>query len=113
MPFAVDDLGAVVREAYRLNNPLQVVDGVAFDSVVSTDDPGVVVETVKPSEDGSGVIVRLYESLGRPCTVSLTTAFGHARAVGTDLIERPAGPVDLARLAFRPFEIKTILLERG
>jgi alpha-mannosidase len=113
MPFAAGDLGSVVREAYRLNNPVHVVDGVGFDSTVSTGDPGVVVETVKPSEDGSGVVLRLYESLGRHTRVAVSTVFPHARAIATDLIERPNGPVDLTRLEFRPFEIKTILLERG
>lgn len=112
MPFAPDDLAAVVREAYRLNNPLLLADGVVFDDAVSADDPGVVVETVKPAEDGSGVIVRLYESLGLPTRTALRTGIPHARAVETDLIERRLGSADVAQLSFRPFEIKTILLER-
>ena len=87
-------------------------NGVAFDSAVSAGDTGVVVETVKPAEDGSGVIVRLYESLGLQTRMALRTGIPHARAVETDLIERRLGAADLAQLSFRPFEIKTILLER-
>ncbi len=112
MPFAPDDLAAVVREAYRLNNPLLIADGVVFDSAVSAEDPSVVVETIKPAEDGSGVVVRVYESLGRPIRTALRTGIPHRRAIATDLIERRLDPVDLAHLSFRPFEIKTILLER-
>ncbi|MFV0318930.1 MAG: alpha-mannosidase [Microbacterium sp.] len=112
-PFAPGDLAAVVREAYRLNNPPLLADGIIFDSAVSADDPGVVVETVKPAEDGSGVVVRLYESLGRATQTTVRTGIPHAGVVLTDLIERPQGVVDLAELSFGPFEIKTILLERA
>ena len=72
----------------------------------------MIVETLKPAENGSGVIVRLYESLGRPATTALHTTLPHARATETDLLERPlAAPRDLDDLEFGPFEIKTILLE--
>ena len=33
-PFESGDLAKVVREGYRLNNPLRITDGVAFDSLV-------------------------------------------------------------------------------
>jgi alpha-mannosidase len=110
-PFEPGDLAKVVREGYRLNNPLLVAPGVTFDSVVSTGDPGVVVETVKGAENGRGTIIRLYESLGRPTTTSLTTTITHTSASMTDLLERELGPADLGALAFTPFEIVTILLE--
>ncbi|BDV32393.1 alpha-mannosidase [Microbacterium terricola] len=110
-PFAAGDLAGVIAEGYRLNNPLLVAEGVAFESAVETAGDAVIVETLKRAEDGSGIIVRLYESLGRPATTALHTTIAHRRAVETDLMERPAGEVDLSSLAFGPFEIKTILLE--
>jgi alpha-mannosidase len=112
MPFAAGAVGDVVREAYRLNNPLVLADGVAFDSAISTTDPAVVVETVKAAEDGSGVVLRLYESLGRPTRTAVRTSIHHSRAIMTDLIERPLGDADLDDVVLGPFEIKTILLER-
>lgn len=112
LPFATGDLGSVIREGYRLNNPLLIADGAAFESAISTSDPGVIVETVKAAEEGDGVVVRLYESLGRPTTTVLRTTLAHGRAVETDLLERVVAAVDLDRLEFGPFEIKTILLER-
>jgi alpha-mannosidase len=114
-PFAPDDLAKVVREGYRLNNPLLVADGVSLESVARVDDPGVVIETIKPAESGRGVVLRLYESLGRATTTALhvteplRTTRGSAHL--TDLLERPIAAADLARLEFSPFEIVTILLE--
>ncbi|MCU1480187.1 MAG: hypothetical protein JWQ19_973 [Subtercola sp.] len=111
-PFAVDALADVIRDGYRLNSPLLTAAGVSFDSVVSVDHAGIVIETLKPAEGGRGVIVRLYESLGEPTTAALRTTLEHSRASETDLIERTTGAADLDRLEFTPFEIKTILLER-
>ncbi|MCU1417247.1 MAG: hypothetical protein JWP32_1421, partial [Schumannella sp.] len=112
-PFAPGDLTKVIREGYRLNHPLLPVAGVSLASVASTTDPGVVIETIKPAEDGSGVVLRLYESLGRATTTGLTTSLPHSAADETDLLERRIGPADLARLEFGPFEIKTIHLTRS
>jgi alpha-mannosidase len=110
-PFSSGDLTKVIREGYRLNNPLLDASGVELPSAASTPDPGVIIETIKGAENGSGVVLRLYESLGRATTTSLRTTFPHASAVETDLLERPIGRVDLSRLEFTPFEIKTIHLE--
>ncbi|THG31826.1 alpha-mannosidase [Naasia lichenicola] len=112
-PFAHGDLAKVVREGYRLNNPLLATSGTVLPSVASTTDPGVIIETIKPAEDGDGVVLRMYESLGRGTTTSLRTSLPHAAATETDLLERPVGTADLDRLEFMPFEIKTILLERA
>ena len=108
-PFATGDLAKVVREGYRLNNPL-IIGDVELASAASTTDPGVVLETIKMGENG-GTVLRLYESLGRATTTAVRTSLPHAAAHETDLLERPTGPADLSRLEFTPFEIKTILLE--
>ncbi|MEO8095947.1 MAG: glycoside hydrolase family 38 C-terminal domain-containing protein, partial [Pseudolysinimonas sp.] len=110
-PFATGDLAKVIREGYRLNNPLLLAAGVTLESAASTSDPGVIVETIKPAENGKGAVLRLYESLGRTCITAVHTSLPHSVAVETDLLERPIGPVDLSRLEFGPFEIKTIFLE--
>ncbi|MGN6273859.1 MAG: alpha-mannosidase [Protaetiibacter sp.] len=110
-PFAAGALGEVIREGYRLNNPLRIARGVAFESLVSSSNPDVVVETVKRAESGDGVVVRLYESRGRATTTALATRIPHARATLVDLIERPLGPADLERLELGPFQIVTVQLE--
>lgn len=111
-PFESGDLGKIVGEGYRLNNPLLVGETAPFDSALRVGDSGVVAETLKVSEDGASIVVRLYESLGRPTVTSLSTSLEHSRAYEADLLEREQGPADLERLSFRPFEIKTIVLER-
>ncbi|MFD1713283.1 alpha-mannosidase [Amnibacterium flavum] len=110
-PFESGDLAPVIAEGYRLNNPLTIAQGTVFESLIGVDDPGVLVETVKRAENGDGVVLRLYESLGRPTTTVLRTALPHAVALTTNLLEVPAGEADLDRLEFGPFEIKTILLK--
>lgn len=109
-PFDAGDLTAVIRDGYRLNHPLTIRDGAPFASIATAQDPGVIVETLKPAEDGDGVIVRMYESLGRATTTALDTTLPHARAVLTDLLERETGPADLTRLELGPFEIVTVRL---
>jgi alpha-mannosidase len=104
-------LAGVIADGYRLNNPLRIAEGVAFDSAVATDDTGVVVETVKPAESGNGVVVRLYESLGRATITALKVGIPHGRATLTDLLERPLGPATLDHLELGPFEIVTVHLE--
>lgn len=111
-PFAADDLAGVVRDGYRFNNPVLVSPGAVMPSAASTDNPAVIVETIKPAESGNGVIVRLYESLGRPAVTALRTELRHETAYETDLMELPLGPIDLSRIEFTPFEIKTIHLQR-
>jgi alpha-mannosidase len=110
-PFAADDLAGVIRDGYRLNNPVLVSAGASMPSAATTDNPAIIVETIKPAENGHGVIVRLYESLGRPGITSLTTRLAHDSALETNLMELPLGPIELSRLEFTPFEIKTILLQ--
>ena len=110
-PFATDDLAGVIRDGYRLNNPLALTAGVTLESVASTDNAAIVIETIKPAEDGSGTIIRLYESLGTHTTTALRTTLEHATVRETNLIEAVIGSADLSALAFTPFEIKTLLLE--
>ena len=110
-PFAAGDLAKVVREAYRLNNPLLVSDAAPLASIASTSEPGVVIETIKPAESGRGTVIRLYESLGTRTTTALATSLPHGKATFTDLLERPIGTADLTELTLDPFEITTILLE--
>ncbi len=107
----------VVREAYELNVPVSVVPGAGGErSLFSVDAPNVLIETVKPAEDGSpDVVVRLYEAKHMATRATLTTALPVKAAMLTDMLEgsgaqlpRQAGKI---ALDFRPFEIKTIRLQ--
>ena len=61
-------------------------------SFLSVDAPNVVVSTVKKAEDGDDLIVRCYETAGRPATATLDLGLAGRRWTGN----------------FRPLEIKTL-----
>jgi alpha-mannosidase len=82
----------------------------------SVDAPNVIVETVKPAEDGSGdVVVRLYESKRAATRCTLSTSLPAVGAVQTDMLENKLGGLALrdgqVALDFRPFEVKTVRLK--
>jgi alpha-mannosidase len=108
----------VVREAYDLNVPVLVVDGASAgpaQSLFSVDASNVIIDTVKPAEDGSGdVIVRLYEAMRTATRCTLTTRLPVRAAQQTTMLEAATGDLPYAdgqtALSFRPFEIKTVRL---
>jgi alpha-mannosidase len=114
-----------VRRAYELNAPVVCVAGqrkvpslppapaggrgsASFLQVESTH---VIVETVKPAEDGDGLIVRLYEAHNQRGGGTLTFVTSILSAHECNLLEEPIGEVSFQgkTLSFqvRPFEIKT------
>ncbi|MFB7890710.1 alpha-mannosidase [Microbacterium sp. NPDC056044] len=106
-----------VAEGHRLNLPPRRVSGArAVDPLFDVDGAGVVAETVKLADDGSGdVILRLYESTGGRGTVTVSPRFDAVAGVRTDLLERPDGePSDTLPvvLTLRPFEIVTLRFSR-
>lgn len=116
-PFADCDL---VREGYDLNAPVLTASGAAGEcSLFAPDAPNVVIETVKPAEDGSkDIVVRLYESKRTATRCTLTTTLPLTSAVETDMLEE-AEPQKLScdggkvALDFRAFEIKTVRLRQS
>ncbi|MEM3982570.1 MAG: glycoside hydrolase family 38 C-terminal domain-containing protein [Thermofilum sp.] len=77
-------------------------------------EPGVIVEAVKLGEE-KGVVVRLYEVEGRSREVVLKLP-GSFTVFETNLLEenpRMVGRGSSVRLSFKPFEVKTLLLERA
>ena len=108
----------VVREGYELNVTPTVAEGEAGQrSMLAVDADNVIVDTVKPAEDGSGdFIVRLYESMRTATTCRLTSSLPMRLAVETDMLENAMGPLDVSdgrvTLEFRPFEVKTVRLKK-
>ncbi|HAV23646.1 MAG TPA: hypothetical protein DCX46_09170 [Bacteroidetes bacterium] len=118
VPFAGDWRSANVTATARgINVPVQVYSGTplkAQESIFTLNRANIHCTALKISEDGAGVIVRLYEAHGRSTDASI--AFGHKPLLVSecDLIERDIKPLPLkgARLGlkFKPFEIKTLRL---
>jgi alpha-mannosidase len=108
----------VVEEAYDLNCPVWTAPGAAGEkSILAVDAPNVVIEAVKPAEDGSGdVIVRLYEAMRMRTRCALSTALPVSSAQETDMLENATGALAVnghkIALEMRPFEIKTLRLKK-
>jgi alpha-mannosidase len=106
----------VVREAYELNVPVMVLPGAGGEgSLFSLNAPNIVIEAVKPAEDGSGdVIVRLYEAKHMATGCTMVVGLPIKAAFETDMMEENASQLSSAYgkvpLEFRPFEIKTVRL---
>ncbi|MBR0538584.1 MAG: alpha-mannosidase [Clostridia bacterium] len=102
-----------VYAAYELNVPVFVSAGKASVApIVKTDKANILVESVKPAEDGDGYVLRMYECEGANTKASLSFGKLPASATLTNLLEDPVEALDLVDgklpLTFRPFEIKTV-----
>ncbi len=107
---------AVIRPAYELNYPALVFEGaVACDSLLSVDAGNIIIETVKPAEDGDGFIARIYETEGAYTRCKLTIHPAFCAVSETDMLEYEDAPMEMegngVTLNFTPFEIKTLRIK--
>lgn len=81
-------------------------------SFLRVEGENAVAETMKIAEDGSGVIIRLYEAYGRRAGIRLKFCQAPRSARLCDLMEREEAPADLrgneVRLTARPYELITL-----
>ena len=113
-----------VQEAYKLNVPVYTVrnsskksaaaPAKSGDSLLSLSASHVIAETVKKSEDGKSVIVRLYEFENRGDTVELAWRSCLKRVYECDLMENRIGEIkndgEKFQFSIKPYEIKTFEL---
>ncbi|MDD5672908.1 MAG: glycoside hydrolase family 38 C-terminal domain-containing protein [Chitinivibrionales bacterium] len=106
----------IVRQAYDLNCPVVVQAGSAQTrSIVNVDAANIIVETIKPAEDGSGdIVLRLYECKHSATRCAVRVDLPVKAAMITDMLENKTGDCEFVNnmlmLDFRPFEIKTVRL---
>ena len=105
---------AVQEKGYEVNNQLMVIDKDlpdSFNGFISIDASGVIVDTVKVSEDGKDIIVRAYETYNARKNCHLGFAFNVTGCHECNLLEENAEPVDVVGngidFSIKPFEIKT------
>ena len=101
----------VPQRAYELNSPIRIVAGNAYGrgslatepyhadekSFLAIDSNSLMLETLKVSEDQSGIVLRLYEMHNRRGTSNLLVWTSVASATGTDLLE---SPIDSQKILF-------------
>lgn len=108
----------VVRQGYELNvKPVVSKGAVERFSAVTVDKANVILDTMKPAEDGSGdVILRLYEAKKAATTTEVSLQLGARKAYLCDMLENVIEEVPVTDgklvLPFRAFEIKTVRVER-
>ena len=107
----------LVRQGYELNVPVRVQEGgCGSRSLFGINADNIILETVKPPEDGrSGeLVLRLYEAMGTGTRAVLSTSLPLRSAYRTDMLENIQTQLDIVdgkvSLDFRPFEIKTLQL---
>jgi alpha-mannosidase len=106
-----------VQEAYSLNVPLLVVDGNAEPfSAFITDTPSVLIDAVKPAEDGSGdVILRLYEAKKGETNCALRFGLAFEFVWECDMLENRKMELPITNnqvaLYFKAFEVKTLRMQ--
>lgn len=109
--------GGVIEAAYAFNLPLIVRPTTAAPAemtVLATNRPNVVVETVKKAEDGDALIVRLYEAHGTRGPAALSSDLPIKRVWRCNGLEEHEARLDWKdglMLNVRPFEIITLKLE--
>ena len=84
-------------------------------SLVEARPVGVVIDTIKPTEDGEGFVVRLYESFGAQAGAHLTFGAPIREAWLSNTLEDLLSPLAIeagtVALALRPFQIATLRLK--
>jgi len=108
----------VVQQAAQLNEPYYVTmtasPAGSLPPAVKVSPANVLATVLKPSEDGAGYLLRLYESIGRLTEASIAFAWRPASVFECNLLEEERVPVTLhgqeIRTTFGPFEIKSFYL---
>lgn len=118
LPHRGDWTEQTAEEAWSLNNPLQAVQGAYLagvgKSLIQTDADGIAIDSVKLSERGDGLIVRLHEYHGGRKTATLASDYPVLSWQACDLMENPIEQAVNAaevRHSFKPYEICTFLVK--
>lgn len=108
----------VRRTAYALANPVisycpvQAGGKQSRQSMVFTNNPNIIIETVKLAESGDGIIIRAYEGSNSRGTCIIQMYRNICSCLETNLIETSAKPIRFkgssAELDYLPYKIKTI-----
>ncbi len=106
----------VVAEARRFGVPVVWARGKAEPrSFFRCDNPNLVLDTVKKSEEGYALVLRFYEAHGARGRATIESGLPFSRASVCDLLERELSPLPVSQakieLSFRPFQIITVKLE--
>ena len=109
-----------VGEAARFNRPVLWARGEVDETLATplalAESANVVIDTIKPAEDGDGWVVRLYEAHGSATTTRLRFGPAVSEAWISNTLEDRGAAVALTggslALALRPWQVMTLLVTR-
>lgn len=108
-----------VKYAYQLNQPLkafaaQKQDGTfgSEKSFITVDRDNIVIDAVKPAQDGRGIIIRMYEAVRSRGNVGVKFNFGKVnRVIETNLMEVDENEIETTDNSFEffitPHQVRT------
>ncbi|MDE5756810.1 MAG: alpha-mannosidase [Clostridia bacterium] len=99
----------VVKRGYALNNKLIVKEATPVIDNLFEIDGDVILETVKVSEDGKGIVARIYERCGRDCKATVKAKFPCMKVYESNMIEDDLKAVDSDDFEFGKYEVKTLI----
>ena len=119
LPFASDQPEKLDHEAYDLNAPLRALKAsgtapVTTTSLANSLASNVIIETVKPADDSTDIILRMFEARGVPTQTKIELGFECGSAYRASIFEDCLDPLPVGENAvhveLKPFEILTIRL---
>jgi alpha-mannosidase len=111
------------RHGYEMNYPIEAVQVEQHEgtlgrrhSFACVEDPAVVLTAMKKSEDGTALILRLYDWSGKPSVATIELPGAPQSAAEAGILENITGPSlliqgKLLHVDMHPYEIKTIRVE--
>ena len=110
------DQSGTVQAGYELNVPITVLPGSCIKQtgvfIENDKKSGVILETVKPAEDGNGMILRLYESVGKTADSATLVLPRPGKVYLSSMDEDSTGELlgegQRVGVSLKPFEIQTL-----
>ena len=107
--------GKVIDEAYKFNIPARALSGAKArntSSLIELEGKGVVIESIKPAEDDTGIVLRLYECFGGRRSITLKPGFKFNQATIVNILEEELEALPISdgslKLSLRPYQILSI-----
>ncbi len=114
--FAIRPFATAFKDAGVVRAGIDLTEGTREDAGFKVDSDAIILETIKPADDGSDdVILRLYESLRTHASGTLTLPFA-AKVYESSMDEAETGALlgegTEISLSLKPFEIRTLWVKR-
>jgi len=106
----------LAQEAWDLNAPMIATKGWAepIENLFEIDDTNIVIDTIKKTENGNHIILRIHEEFGGKSDIQVKLNFDFLYWYESDLMEskitNPSNK-NILKLTLKPYELRTILIQ--